>query len=141
MPKPAHTLVLALVCVLTACGDTGASCPRFDGVYLASYDELSGDCGALPADLDTYDPSDPAPAIPADCTVRHMDASEDGCDVESDVECPTTFTDGTRGTVRRVVSAHKDGAESAHGTLELRLAAGDGSRICRSVYDVAITRR
>jgi hypothetical protein len=132
--------ILVGAVVLCGCGSAGESCPRLDGVYLTEYREISGDCGTLPADLATYDRDDPAPERPAGCVVRHQDESEDGCELEIDVECPEDFTDGTRGTVQRTASIHRD-AQGATGTLELRLEAADGSRICRSVYDVEVTRR
>lgn len=127
---------------LTACAgsDGDTTCPPRDGVYLLDYDEVSGNCGELADSVERRDPDEVRVSEPG-CMVLREEISEDGCTEEFETTCPDRSAPFPV-TIRQVGTFTSEPDGSGIGVFELEYVEDrTGDPVCRSVYDVKVTKR
>ncbi len=135
-----------LLCGLMACACSGSSddddftCQQSDriGRYLVQFQELSGDCGAIPDQLATID--DPS-ALPVGCTFDAADGwSSDQCTLQRAYTCPLPDVGpNTFVTIDGSTAQQDEDGNVISGTVESTIV--DGTLVlCRSTYKATWSR-
>ncbi|MEY4575569.1 MAG: hypothetical protein RL701_272 [Pseudomonadota bacterium] len=130
-------LVSAALMMSAACGngDAAEDCDLRRGTaFLATYQELSGDCGPLPSELTVFGSGVKHPG----CVQGEVAVGED-CSVSNSAVCDLSSS-GDAGDEQRInVVLHPDSGNGLVGTMEVRLIAGDSS--CHSFYRATLVRQ
>ena len=137
-------MTLAVVALgSVACGDDDpkndepSDCALRVGTYSSVFAVRSGNCGAIPEQLETIDEQPTEP--PAPCTGT-IDYSTDNCEVTSEATCPAeTLGAGWTTTTELKANWNESGS---HGTAITQFVVYDdaGAVVCQGTYDVAITQ-
>jgi|SRR5688572_28112680 len=114
-------------------------CARRCGTYVTAFEQVQGDCGARPEQTAQL-AGDPSSA-PAPCSGQFA-VSEDLCQAQFDIRCPSKDASGTTlASVERGSLRWSTDATSAEGSLELWLLDASNQPRCKSDYIVSIARR
>jgi hypothetical protein len=132
-------LPLPLIAVSAACVVDGAeekdelTCAlgELTGTWRIQYQEVNGDCGAIPDETSVFDPG-----TGSGCTRDTRTISADKCRLDTSFSCPTADRLGTSAwglVVRQTSETRLDGTgtvQVSHSTLGT----------CRSTYTITVTR-
>lgn len=114
-------------------------CARRCGTYVTAFDQVEGDCGSRPEQTAML-AGDPNHA-PAPCSGQ-FSVSDDLCQAQFDIRCPTKDASGTTlASVERGSLRWSTDATRAEGSLELWLLDAGNKLRCKSDYIVTIARR
>lgn len=107
------------------------------GNYLAHYDVVSGDCGAIPDSLVALTTPSSDGGASGGCTVNAEQETNGGCKINRDDTCP--YPSG--GTVRVVATSTQETQDGSliTGVETLYITATAGT--CTGTYDVTLTRQ
>jgi len=109
-------------------------CPRLSGTYTVVFTARSGDCGAVPAQTVTFDPTTTMNPL-GQCAGGSM-VSVDGCTISYDTTCPAAS-----GTVREAGVAHTSTSGlTATAVEQITLSDELGNVTCSGSYDLSYTR-
>ena len=129
--------IVCCLVLIAACSSTASSapsqCKRTDrhGNYLTHFTTKSGDCGAVPDTLVSFD----APS--SNCTVDSQVWSDGDCKLDSTITCTATNGTTTKGTAT-TTQMNVDGSD-IEGIASFQITAPSG--ICNGTYDVSYKRQ
>lgn len=130
-------LCVATASFLGACGGPDCSPSDRDGLYMISYETISGSCTDIPDGLSRLDPDAPAPA---NCTVALQDLSEDECRVDVDISCRNN-----NGTTTRLIGyteQNDDDGDDLGGKLTATVTnTTSGAFVCSGTYETKAERQ
>jgi len=120
---------------------SGTACAPLDGVYRATYTQLSGSCGPQSDELLEYRAGRAVPNGTSSCQVGG-EAMVSACELRRSSVC--ALSDGLSGTLIGHASVdgtlrETDGNERLEGTLEVAIRDTTG-RTCESTYQVVVVK-
>lgn len=143
MMRPYAAVVIACCVLALGCAGSDAApfCGDLDGTYLSAFEEVSGNCGPLSDRVERFDPDAAGGGADVDGCEIDSDVTDNGCRVDYSSVCEVE-QQGARAVVTETGSTDWVGIDSAEGIFEIELHdAASGDILCRSVYEVTITRQ
>lgn len=132
--------VLLAACLWTTAAGCGSDCDPedIDGTYLATTEELSGNCGALGSFVVQYNKGETT--TESGCVIDYERLSEDGCTADRAVTCSNSADDTRSAGVGSITQ--EDGGETSTGTLQITIRTiSTGAMQCSSAYRVTYERQ
>lgn len=142
MVRTGSSVLIALLFV-SSCGSSGSDdpgvCSQRSGTYRIAYTERSGNCGAIPEQMGTFDAQPTTPPPP--CTSGEIRYSADNCEVTNiNIVCPEdAVAPGATSTTNGKYTWNADGSRGV-GEMTIMLKESSGLGICQSSYNVVATR-